>query len=146
MHVPLLSRVLFTADHAWMVLLISAVFLAWEFVRPGRIFPGILGGTGVMTALIRLFDLHPAPRAVIIGVAAILLLAAAPFTRRSTLTAISAATLGTISGRLLFPDPAPIGWLPVILTGPVILILASMLSLAGRAWRNKRDDLSVSAR
>ncbi|MDZ4803139.1 MAG: hypothetical protein SGI92_33685 [Bryobacteraceae bacterium] len=140
-----LLQIAATPDRAWLTLLAGSMLLAREFVAPGRVVPGVLGGLGLIVGIYGLsaFGINPTGLALFVATLAILISQA--WWPRWAPGAVAAALVGTATARLLLAPPFQISVPAALATAPAAFLLAWLLFMARRAYNNKvrtAEDLS----
>ncbi len=124
-------------DRAWIVLLAGIIMIYREFMRPGRVLPGVFGGVAVCVAIYALLQ-HPIHlEAAVMIVCAAALLVVQGFRRWYWAPSAAAAALMTL-GALRLTQP-PISVLPAAASIPLCLISGFLLHTAVAARRRKRS-------
>ena len=130
-----------TPDETWVLLLASAGLICVEFVRPGLVVPGILGGVGFLTAALHLEHFGIALPSLVTAAMAVLAAVIASIRARLWLwLAITSGAFISVTGRLLIAGDVRISWPAAIAGAPAGVLLTWLAMQAGRAWRNKRTD------
>lgn len=115
--------------------------MCFEFVRPGSVVPGILGGVGLLIAVLRLEHFGTAFPALFTAAAALLAAVTASFRARLWFwLAITCGACIAMTGRLAIVGDASISWPAAMAGAPAGFVLAWLSAQAGRAWRSKRTD------
>jgi membrane-bound serine protease (ClpP class) len=127
---------------AFVITIFGLLAIYCEFLRPGRIYPGLLGAAAMLWGAYSLWRLAPTPSGLAwLAAAVVLFLAEAWWNTRYL--AGSAATAALIFGSLkLIADPRHVELYLVLPLGVVFGAVTIWLSAAAkRARQNKRVDL-----
>jgi membrane-bound serine protease (ClpP class) len=124
-------------DHAWIVLLVGIIMIYREFVRPGRVLPGVFGGVAACVAIYSLFrhPIHADAAGMVLGAAALVVVQG--LRRWYWLPSVAAAVLMTMGAQRL-TEP-PISALPAAASIPLCLVSGFLLHTALAARRRKRS-------
>lgn len=127
---------------AFLLLIIGVLLIYGEFLRPGRLVPGLLGSILAVTGAYWLWGNSPVVPGVLLIALSVLLLAIEAFLEAHFIAGILGTTSFTAGFYLLFPSDrriSPILAIPVsIVFGGVTTFLAFE---AKRARQNKRSDI-----
>lgn len=123
------------------MLLTGVLLLTREFIAPGRIVPGVLGGLGIVLGVYGL----SAYRVDLVGctllVSAVLVLLFQVRSDRWIWWVSGAAVLGAVGALNVIRPPWRLSSAVVLATVPVIAALGYLLRAAHRASKNKMADL-----
>lgn len=123
-------------DRAWIVVLAGVAMIYREFMRPGRVLPGVFGGVAVCVGLYALLQ-HPwRPYALALILAGIALLVLQGFRRLYWQPSVAAGVLIAVGARGL-TEP-PISTIPAAAAIPLALVSGFLLHTALSARRHKR--------
>jgi membrane-bound serine protease (ClpP class) len=127
---------------ALVLTILGLLAIYWEFLRPGRIYPGTLGAASLLWGAWSLWQLSPTPAGLQwLAAAAVLFLVESCWNTRY-LAGVAATAALIVGASRLFTGPRQIVFylaLPLGLAfGAVTIWLAAA---AKRARRNKRSDL-----
>ena len=124
---------------ALLVLLAGILLIAIEFVLPGWIVPGTLGGVAAVIAFHSLLRLKPPALAVTLLLAGLALLVGQQYTRWPFLAA--AVGTATIFAGAIRLDPRVRIWPAVVAVALCGIVLTLLLGIARRAEENKYADI-----
>lgn len=135
-----------TPDRAWLLLLAGLLLLSREFVRPGRVVPGVLGGVAVVVSVHSLASSKlSVPGLTLVGVAALLLVVQFRFSS-NWWPGLASALLAAAGARLLVLPPWSISIPAAMAAVPAVFLLSFLLRGAAKARANKVGDWSRSSR
>lgn len=125
-------------DGAFLTLLGGLSLISIEFLRPGRVVPGVAGAVLAVLALSAFARFTLAPAGLVLVLTGLALLGVQAFARARWLPGAAAAILLVVGVRRLVEAPAPISLAASLLAAPFSGITAFLLWIAVRARRNKR--------
>ncbi|MEI2418471.1 nodulation protein NfeD [Orrella sp. JC864] len=129
---------------AYVLMLLGIYGIIFELMSPGAIFPGVLGGVALVTALFALNLLPVSYAGVGLLMLGIALMAAEAFTPTLGLLGIAGAVIFGLGSLFMFDGdhPAFVLSLPVIVTATAVMaaLLGIMLAAALRAHRRKAES------
>ena len=123
-------------NRAYVVLLGGMLLIFREFVRPGRVLPGVFGAVFAGSAIYGLAQ-SPWTWHGIVLVASALVLLAGQIRRESNLLAAVAAVAFAAGSWLVVPPPRRISMITAALGVPFLLLTAYLVRAAVRARRAK---------
>ena len=141
-----LLQIAATPDRAWLTLLAGSIFIAREFVAPGRVVPGVLGGLGLVLGIYGLSGFRINPSGAALLFATLATLTAQAWWPRWLPGALAAAIVGTAAARYLLAPPFQISVPAALATAPAAFLLAWLLFMARRAYINKVRTAGDSSR
>lgn len=130
-------RIVATPDRAWLTILGGILLLCREFVAPGRVIPGVLGGAGVILGAVALTEYRLNAQGLSLLLLSIALLALIWRWRPWYFPALIAAGAGASGARILVLPPWKISASVALATMPALLLVGYLLSVAVRARMNK---------
>ena len=127
---------------AFVVTIFGLLAVYWELLRPGRIYPGMLGAAGMLVGAYALWRLSPTPFGLkLLAAAGALFLVEACWNTR-TLAGLAATAALILGSWKLFAGPRHVVLYLVLPLGLVFGAATIWLSAAAkRARQNKRADL-----
>src|SRR4051794_23546491 len=130
-------QIVATPDRTWLTILGGILLLCREFIAPGRIIPGVLGGCGVILGAVALTEYRLNPQglsALLLSIALLLLIWR---WRPWYFPTLLAASVGASGARLLVLPPWKISAGVALATMPALVLVGYLLSIAVRARMNK---------
>ncbi len=135
-----------TPDRAWLTFLAGSILLAREFVAPGRVVPGVLGGLGLVLGVFGLTRYPVSPVGVAVLILTLAILVAQAWWPSPYPGAVTAAAAGTVSAQYLLESPFRVSLPAALVTAPVAVVLAWLIFVARRAFINKVRTADDSSR
>lgn len=138
-----------TPNTACLVLSLSMLLVTWEFCRPGRIIPGVLGAVGVLLGGYSLFSIPYRVPALVLILLGVFLLVLAAYTHGwlpggSQLTNLFGGVLAA-AGMANLPSAgeAEVSSWASLVFGGAIFVIGLQLTIAAAARRRKRDLTAI---
>jgi len=135
-----------TPDRAWLTLLAGILLLCREFIAPGRVIPGVLGGIGVVLSFQALSGYHVDSTGIALLLGAVAALLLQSYRRLVFIPAAAAAILAALGARWLIAPPWRISPAVAMCSVPAVALLGFLLHTAVRARRNKKADAARASR
>lgn len=130
------------SNTAFVLLIFGMLGIYFEFIRPGRVAPGVIGAAAAVTGSYVLFRWPlEIPGLVLLSAGALFLIAEACFGRYLVLGALGAVALTAGFCWLLPPPRRIVPELAIPLSAIFAFLSALLASAAKRARRNKWADL-----